>query len=197
MISLDFDKKFTSLDKNIAISKNLNVSYFILQWIYNELKLDEFLKKVTAHNKMKYDCSITNRFLIFYRIIYTASKLYTQQHLYHYCEQPQYQYHDSMRFLSILAENFVDYIAHLYKYSNHIVKSDTSICYYDRTNYYFEIECPDDDYVDEVSGEEIPAFRKYSFSKQHQPNPLVQMGLFMDRHGIPLSMPFGQGNKNE
>src|SRR5699024_7144551 len=86
---------------------------------------------------------------------------------------------------------------HLYKYSSQIIDIDTSVCYFDCTNYYFEIESPDDDYVDEVTGEVFPGFRKYGISKEHRPNPIVQMGLFMDRHGIPLSMSLNPGNQNE
>lgn len=197
-VTIDFNKKLTSLDNNnVAVSKNTNIGYFFLQKIYSDLKLDDFFRDATANRKIKYDCNLISRFLTFSRILYPASKLSTYRHLHYFYEQPHYEYYDSMRFLSVLAENFDEYISHLYKNSNNIIKRDTSVCYYDCTNYYFEIEYPDDDYVDEVTGEVTPGFRKYGFSKQHQPNPLVQMGLFMDSQGIPLSMSLSHGSKSE
>lgn len=196
-IPIDFSKKLTSTSKNVAISKNVNIGYFFLQCIYKDLKIDEFFQKVTENKKIKYDCHLINRILTFSRILYPASKLATHRHLHLYYEQPDFEYHQCMRFLSVLAENFDDYIAHLYKNSNNIIKRDTSVCFYDCSNFYFETEYPDDDYVDEVTGEVTQGFRKYGRSKQHQPSPLVQMGLFMDRQGIPLSMSLTPGNTSE
>lgn len=196
-ISIDFDKKLTSIDNNVAISTNVNIGYFFLQCIYKDLKIDEFFQNVTENKKIKYDCHLINRILTFSRILYPASKLATHRHLHLYYEHPHFEYHQCMRFLSVLAENLDDYIAHLYKNSNNIIKRDTSVCFYDCSNYFFEIEYPDDDYVDEVTGEVTPGFRKYGRSKQHQPSPLVQMGLFMDRQGIPLSMSLTPGNTSE
>jgi transposase len=99
--------------------------------------------------------------------------------------------------MDILEQHYDEYICHLFKHSNFIVKRDTSICYFDCTNYYFEIECEDEDYVDEVTGEILKGLRKYGFSKQHKPNPIVEMGLFMDSRGIPLSMCINSGSDNE
>lgn len=196
-IPIDFSKKLTSTSRNVAVSKNINIGYFFLQCIYRDLRIDEFFEKATAGKKIKYDCHLINRFLTFSRILFPASKLATWRHLHLYYEQPDFEYHQCMRFLSVLAENLDDYIAHLYKFSNSIIKRDTSVCFYDCTNYYFEIEYPDEDYIDEVTGEVTKGFRKYGHSKQHQPSPLVQMGLFMDRQGIPLSMSLTPGNTSE
>ena len=69
--------------------------------------------------------------------------------------------------------------------------------YYDCTNFYFECETGDDDVIDEVTGETIKGLRKYGFSKEHRPNPLVEMGLFNDSRGIPVSMCLHSGNTNE
>jgi transposase len=99
--------------------------------------------------------------------------------------------------MDILQSNYNEYLSHLFSYSNDIVTRDTSVCYFDCTNYYFEIEIDDDDYVDEVTGETFKGFRKYGPSKEHRPNPLVQMGLFMDSRGIPLSMCINSGSDNE
>ncbi len=99
--------------------------------------------------------------------------------------------------MDILANNYDSYLYYLYENSNNIVKRDTSICYYDCTNYYFEIDKCDDDIIDEITGETITGLRKYGPNKEHRPNPIVQMGLFMDGHGIPLTMGMFTGNTNE
>ena len=99
--------------------------------------------------------------------------------------------------MDLLQEHYDEYISHLFEKSCNIVKRDTSVCFYDCTNYYFEIETDDDDYIDEVTGEAVKGLRKYGPSKQHQPAPLVEMGLFMDADGIPLSMCITSGSDNE
>ena len=96
-----------------------------------------------------------------------------------------------------MEEHYDEYIAHLFEKSCRIIRRDTSICFYDCTNYYFEIESEDEDYVDEVTGEIIKGLRKYGPSKDHKPNPIVEMGLFMDSDGIPLSMCITSGSDNE
>ncbi len=102
-----------------------------------------------------------------------------------------------MKTMDLLEDNYSDYISWLFKKSGKIVSRDTSRCYYDCTNFYFEKECPDEDYVDEVTGEIIPGLRQYGHSKENRPNPIVEMGLFMDRQGIPLSMCIHPGNRSE
>ena len=96
-----------------------------------------------------------------------------------------------------MRNHYEEYISHLYEKSCSIVKRDTSVCFYDCTNYYFETETDDEDYVDEVTGEIIKGLRKYGPCKEHRPNPIVEMGLFMDRDGIPLSMCITSGSDNE
>ena len=96
-----------------------------------------------------------------------------------------------------MEEHYDEYITHLFEKSRDIIKRDTSVCFYDCSNYYFETETEDDDYVDEVTGETVRGLRKYGPSKEHRPNPIVEMGLFMDRDGIPLSMCITSGSDNE
>ncbi len=131
------------------------------------------------------------------RILEPDSKLGTYDHLHKYYEQPNFEYVHILRTMDILEQNYDEYISHLFHYSNRIVPRDTSVCYFDCTNYYFEIECNDEDYVDEVTGEFMKGLRKYGPSKEHRPNPLVEMGLFMDANGIPISMCINSGSDNE
>ncbi len=197
-ISIDFDKQLSSSSDRVSKSMNVNIGYLYLQTIYHDLKIKDFLDEIVSHTKITYDVNEINRFVTFDRILEPRSKLGTFKHLDSYFEAPDIQYHNILKHHSLLADNFDEYIGHLFKNSNNIVKRDTSVCYFDCTNYYFETEEPDDDDYDEVTGELIShGLRKYGISKQHQPSPLVQMGLFMDGSGIPISMCINPGNQNE
>jgi len=99
--------------------------------------------------------------------------------------------------MDILQNNYDNYLEHLFLNSGNIVKRNTSVCYFDCTNYYFESESEDDEYVDKATGEILKGLRKYGPSKEHRPNPIVQMGLFMDGNGIPISMCINSGSDNE
>ncbi len=141
--------------------------------------------------------SFLNRFLTCARILHPDSKLGTYRHLADFYEQPRFDYMHIMRTMDIMEEHYDEYITHLFEKSRDIIKRDTSVCFYDCSNYYFETETEDDDYVDEVTGETVRGLRKYGPSKEHRPNPIVEMGLFMDREGIPLSMCITSGSDNE
>lgn len=196
-VKIDFAEKIKLSNDLVSSSTNLNIGYLFLQHLYHHLEIGSFFKRITEDSKITFDPNTVNRFLTFARILYPDSKLGTHQHLDHYYEKPSFDYVHILRTMDILEAHYDDYIAYLFEKSKNIVKRDTSVCYYDCSNYYFETESPDDDYVDEVTGEIIKGFRKYGMSKQHQPAPLVQMGLFMDSDGIPLSMCLTSGSDNE
>lgn len=196
-VTIDFNEKIKISNDLVSSSTNRNIGYFFLQQIYHQLDIGSFFKKVTAGSKITFDPNLVNRFLTFARILEPDSKLGTFEHLDHYYEEPKFDYVHILRTMDIMQEHYDDYISHLYEKSCNIVKRNTAVCYYDCTNYYFEIECQDEDYVDEVTGETIKGLRKYGPSKQHQPAPLVEMGLFMDGGGIPLSMCITSGSGNE
>ena len=196
-VKIDFDEKVLSSADLVSSSNLRNVGYFFLQAVYHDLGIADFFKKVTADSRITFDPDTVNRYLTYSRILEPASKLATFDHLDRYYEQPSFQYQHIHRTLDILAANYDAYLSHLFEMSNRIVKRDTSVCYFDCTNFYFEVESQDDDYVDEVTGETIKGYRKYGPSKEHRPNPLVEMGLFMDSQGIPLSMCLAPGSDNE
>lgn len=196
-INIDFNKKISASDNTYSKSTALNIGYFYLQSIYNDLKIKDFIFDITKDSKITFNLNDINRFLTFDRILDPKSKFAALGSLENFFEQPKFKYQHILRSMDILANNYDSYIQHLYLNSENIVKRDTSVCYYDCTNYYFEIENEDSDYIDEVTGEVIPGFRKYGPSKEHRPNPIVEMGLFMDKNGIPLSMGLYPGNTNE
>lgn len=196
-VIIDFDEKIKSSNDLVSSSNQVNIGYFVLQKIYHDLKIGSFFGNVTSDSKITFDPDQVNRFLTYARILEPDSKLGTYDHLHRYYENPDFGYVHMLRTMDILEQNYDEYICHLFKYSNAIVARDTSVCYFDCTNYYFEIECDDEDYVDEVTGEILKGLRKYGPSKEHRPNPIVEMGLFMDSRGIPISMCINSGSDNE
>lgn len=196
-LSIDFDRKVRASDDVVSASALRNIGYYYLQHIYHDLQVGCFFKDVSNDRKIEFDPNLVNRFLTCARILSPASKLRTHVHLTDYYEQPDFDYVHILRTMDLMEENYEEYIRHLYKNSSNVVKRNTSVCYYDCSNFYFEIESPDLDYVDEVTGEVISGFRKYGMSKEHRPNPIVEMGLFMDSDGIPLSMCLVPGNQSE
>ena len=196
-LKIDFDERLMPGDAVVSKGNQVNVGYFVLQSIYRGLKLDRFFEKATQGSKVTFDPNQINRFLTYARILDPDSKQGTFDNLCNYYEQPDFEYVHMLRTMDILESHYDEYLNHLLKYSKDIVARDTSVCYFDCTNYYFETETDDDDYVDDVTGEVIKGLRKYGPSKEHRPNPLVQMGLFMDSRGIPLSMCINSGSDNE
>ena len=193
----DFNEKVTPSHSDKSSSTFTNTGYFYLQNIMKDLKLKQFFTDVTSDRKIKFDCYDICRFLTYARILDPRSKLGTWDCLDAYYEKPDFEYHHILRFMDVLEENYDPYLSWLYKKSNNAVKRDPSVLYYDCTNFYFECEREDDIVVDEVTGEIMQGLRKYGASKEHRPNPIVEMGLFMDKRGIPISMCLHPGNTSE
>lgn len=196
-LKINFSEKLKATDAAVSSSNRLNIGYFFLQQLYHDLEIRSFFDSVTADSKITFAPDLVNRFLTCSRILRPDSKLGTHQHLSNYYEQPDFDYIHILRTMDILAAHYDEYITHLFEKSCNIIKRDTSVCFYDCTNYYSEIEMEDEDYVDEVTGEVLRGLRKYGPCKEHRPNPIVEMGLFMDTDGIPLSMCITSGSDNE
>ncbi len=193
----DFNERVERTDDEASVSKDLNIGYFYLQEIIQHLKLKDFFSGITDSRKIKFDCYTIIRFLTYARILTPGSKYSTWEHLENFYEKPGFDYHHILRCMDILYDSCGDYLKWVYEKSNSIVKRDTSVLYYDCTNFYFECEKEDDTVVDEVTGEVMCGLRKYGVSKEHRPNPVVEMGLFMDKNGIPISMCLHPGNTGE
>lgn len=196
-LTADFNEKVRSCDDEASSPIWVNTGYFFLQYIMKDLKLKQFFQQVTDDRKTTFDCYTISRFLTYARILDPASKFATWGRLSSYYEQPSFDYQHILRFMDLLAENYEGYLAWLYKNSSSIVKRDTSVLYYDCTNFYCECEQPDEDIVDEVTGEVINGLRRFGLCKEHRPNPIVEMGLFMDSRGIPITMCLHPGNTSE
>lgn len=177
-------------------AQSCNIGYLFLQKIYYGLSMDLIASHITKRHHFQYDMdSILSR-LIYGRILFPGSKLSTCRLAHDLLEPPNFEYHQVERALSVIASEFDAIQAELYKFSSSVVPRETGVLYYDCTNFYFETE-EEDDIPNEEADEKDTAARKYGLSKQHQPSPLVQMGLFMDYSGIPLALCIGRGNRNE
>jgi len=196
-LKVDFSKKVEESDAIVSKSTILNIGYFFLQFIMCGMFLRKYFTQLTSGTKISYNPYTVFRFLIYDRILFPRSKLQTSEHLGNYYENPDFAYHDILRFMDVLDSDFDGFISYLFEKSNNLVTRDLSVCFYDCTNVYFEIEREDEDYIDEVTGEIIRGLREYGFSKEHRPNPIVQAGLFMDGDGLPLSMCLHSGSTNE
>ena len=196
-ITIDFNKKLIPSDNVSSKSTLLNIGYFFLQDIYSKLNLKDFIKNITKDKKIKYNLNDITRFLTFDRILNPRSKLAAVNNLDFFYEKPSFSHQNVLRGMDILTDHYDSYLQHLFENSNTFVKRDTSICYYDCTNFYFEVETADEPYYDEVTGEYLYGLRQYGPSKEHRPNPIVEMGLFMDKDGIPITMGLYPGNMNE
>ena len=196
-LSADFNQRVPHSDHPASSSTWLNIGYFFLQELMKGLRLRDFFRQKTEGRKITFDCHTISRFLIYARILDPLSKYATWHKLDTYYEQPKFDYQHILRFMDLLEDNYEEYLAWLFRQSNTIVKRDTSVLYYDCSNFYFESEQPDEDVVDEVTGEILKGMRQYGVSKEHRPNPIVEMGLFMDSRGIPITMCLHPGNTNE
>ena len=164
--------------------RNFNIGYLFLEKLYNDLKIKDICNKIQSNYKFEFDLNEVLSYLVFARIIYPSSKLETFKQCQNFIEQPTFKLHDEYRALSYIANN-VDLIQEsLFINSKNVIKRNSKVIYYDCTNYFFEIDEEDD-------------LRRYGISKEHKPNPLIGMGLFMDGDGIPLSFNIYPGNQNE
>lgn len=197
IVTMDFNERIPSTDSPCSNSTSLNIGYLYLKDIYAKLNLSDFFKSVSSDRKITYDCNKICQFLTYARILDPASKYGTYDKLDTYYEKPQVEYQHMIRFLDILGRNSDQYLKHLFDNSENIVKRDTSVMYYDCTNYFFETEKPDEEIVDEVTGEIILGLRQFGISKENKTSPIVEMGLIMDSRGIPISMCIHPGNTNE
>lgn len=196
-LDIDFNEKVSECTDDASHSEERNIGYFFLQYIYQKLMLDSFFDKYAGDRKTSFNCNEVNRFLTYSRIMDPCSKLKACEQMRSWYEMPQIETQHVYRFMDILYEHRSEYLSWLYKKSNNVVPRDMSVVYYDCTNYYFETERPDEEYIDEITGEIMRGLREFGISKENRPNPIVEMGLLMDKHGIPISMCLEPGNTSE
>ena len=170
------------IEKNKQIT--FNCGYLFLQNIYYSLGLDKICKNISEKYRIKYDLNSILSNLIYTRIIEPSSKLSSFEASKKFIEQPNYELHDIYRSLEVISRETEFIEAEVYKNSLDVVNRNTKILYYDCTNYFFEIE-------------QAEGLKQYGLSKENRPNPITQMGLFMDGDGFPLAFNVNSGNTNE
>lgn len=158
--------------------------YLFLQTIYYELGMDHICRKIRNRHHFEYDLNAILSDLIYTRVLEPGSKRSSYAAAKKFLEPPTYEQHDIYRALSVLASECDLIQSEVYKNSKSVISRNDHILYYDCTNYYFEIEQEEGD-------------KKYGKSKEHRPNPIIQMGLFTDGDGIPLAFSTFPGNQNE
>lgn len=161
-----------------------NGGYLFLQKVYHELGLDRICRRLERKRRNKYDLDGILSTLLYTRVLYPGSKLSSLEDAGRFIEQPEADIHQVYRVLSLLAEESDDIQAAVYKNSLKLGPRQDRVIYYDCTNYYFE-------------SEEEGGLRQYGHSKENRPNPIVQMGLFVDMDGIPLAFCVNPGNTAE
>jgi transposase len=175
-----------SQSKQISKEKQVlyNGGYLFIQDIYYKLGLKKICMQLTQKYKFTFDLNDILSKLIYTRILYPSSKLSSFKASSKFIEQPKFKLQQVYRALEVIAKesNFIE--TEVYKNSLNLSKRNTKVLYYDCTNYFFEIE-------------KANGLKQYGLSKEHRPNPIVQMGLFMDGDGIPLAFSIFDGNSNE
>lgn len=161
-----------------------NTGYLFLQCLVTQLRLDKICQSIKSRHKFQYDLLAIFTDLIYARILHPSSKRETYEYCKTLLEPPKYHLQDVYRALSVIAAESDLIQSELYRNSNFVHPRNKKILYYDCTNFYFETEEEDE-------------LRKYGKSKEHRPNPIVTLGLFMDADGIPLSFDIFPGNQNE
>ena len=178
---------FTFYDSDrLCVGDNLrkNFGYAALSKIYHELELDKFLNNRQRHTKESYDANTILKMLVYSRILAPASKKSSFDHREMFFEKTNYSIDDVYRCLSFLNKHKETIQVWINDKIKENYGRDTSLIYYDVTNYYFETDEQND-------------FLRKGVSKEHRPNPIVQMGLFMDNNAIPITYELFAGNTND
>ena len=191
---IDFSEKIE--ESNDIASKNTskNIGWLYLDEIIKKFDLESFFLK--HKGKQKYNLYDINKHLVVNQILNPGSKMNAWENIDNYIGMNKYDLHQSYRFLTDLNNCKDELQSYLFKKTKEIIELDTSVLMYDLTNFYFETEEEDIDFLD---GDNILqyGFRKYGKSKENRPNPIVHMGLFVDKNGIPISFTVEKGNTNE
>lgn len=169
----------------------------MLLGLYNRLGLPGICDAIAKGSRVKYDLNAVLQTLVTSRILFPCSKSKTLDLARDFVKPPKFSDNDMYRALSLLSGNIDLIQAGVYRNSLNILPRRDKVVFYDCTNYYFEIEDNDPDFIDKETGEITVGLRRYGKSKEHRPNPIVQMGMFMDYDGIPLAFRIFPGNESE
>ncbi len=199
-VPIDLSSTMSTSEDNLR-----NVGYAVLKDLYKQLELDKFWKLVLRKTSIQYDLEAVFRLLVFSRILYPGSKRDTFLNKSAYFEDMDgFSLKDTYKALDVFDQYDEQLQKWIYSHSSKICERDMSVSYFDCTNYYFDIGRSDMDTFDDdgrpVDGKGNPAeikYRKRGPEKNHRPDPIVEMGLLMDKDGIPLAFDLFPGNESE
>lgn len=163
---------------------SFNIGYLFPEMVYHQLKLDKICRDISLQHKISYNLSDVLQMLVTTRLIAPASKLSSFEYASNFLQQPAFKLQHVYRSLDVLSQHSDELQAAVYENSQNLIDRNKEVLFYDCTNYFFEIE--------EGRGD-----AQYGKSKEHRPNPIVQMGLFLDGDGFPLCFSMFPGNQNE
>lgn len=186
--------KSKTIDDN---SHQKNLGYVILKKVYNELGISSILNKKQSSLNIKYSLEEIMKLLVFSRILFPASKNETYNNRDIFFDKFDFSLKDLYRSLDLFESMKDDIIKSIWNNTKDSYNRDTSITYYDTTNYYFEISYNDEDLIDENGNVLEKGSRKKGPSKEHRKTPIIGMGLLMDKNAIPLSYDLFPGNESE
>ena len=194
-------KEYTIKNLNTKIigdgDSKKNLGYIILKYIYNELNISSFLKDKNSKLKIKYSLNDIFKLLVFSRILFPNSKLSTYNNKDIFFDKFAFSQDDMYRSFNYFSSYKDELLSILWNSTKDKYKRDTSISYYDTTNYYFEISYNDEDVLDENGNIIKKGQRKKGPSKEHRKTPIIQMGLLMDKNAIPMYYDLFPGNESE
>ncbi len=182
---MSVDVTFTE-DKQLEmnIQSSFNIGYLFPKMIYQQLGFDKICKDISEHHKITYSLSDVLQMLITTRLIAPASKLSSYEYASRFLQQPTFDLQHVYRSLDVLSQHSDEIQAAVYENSQNLIDRNKEVLFYDCTNYFFEIE-------------EGRGNAQYGKCKEHRPNPIIQMGLFLDGDGFPLCFSIFPGNQNE
>ena len=176
---------------------SLDAGYLVLQSLISSFGLPKILEEVADQTKIQYSLTDIVSCLLFNRILDPSSKLQAWKQKDSYVEDFDFSLKNVYRALDLLGQNMDEIQQKLFQNSTRVLENrNTEVLYYDCTIFFFEVEEPDEDKEKENSQTEL-GLRKYGVSKEHRPNPIVQMGLFVDTNGIPIRFSLFPGNQSE
>lgn len=174
-----------------------NLGYAITKRVYVDLGLYHFLQNKQKHLKAEYNLNSIFSLLVFNRLLFPSSKKHAFEQRAFYFDSFDFTLADVYRALDYFANYSEAIQKHLHQKVSATVDRDDELGYYDVTNYYFEIPYNDEDVYDENGNLLRKGFRKKGPSKEHRPDPIVQMGLLMDSNGIPMAFNTFSGAESE
>lgn len=174
-----------------------NLGYAIIKRIYSLLGIHTFLQNKQKHLAVGYNLNRIFSLLVYNRFLFPSSKKKAFETRHTFFESYDFALDDVYRSLDDFARYSEALQKHLHEQVCRLMGRDGKSGYYDVTNYYFEIPYNDEDEYDEEGKLRKKGFRKKGPSKEHRPNPIVQMGLLMDSNRIPMAFDLFSGGESE